>query len=228
MHPDKPVQFSVLASLARLAHKYQMDFIFEESIRRLKTIYTSNFETWDEHQGYSHGGIELKPCDALEAFNLFRRVDQPEMLPTAFYACCRLKTSQILHGTKRSDGALETLEPDDLERCLDARMTLQIYDAQTAAQFYDVDTGPGCSNPPFCGTTLRNQRRAFPSSFPNIIGTQPLTRFLAHRAEQFGQSQLLCTACVEMLCQNDLERRLSIWRDLPRIFDLDVPGWADH
>ncbi|KAI0788373.1 hypothetical protein C8Q74DRAFT_1195685 [Fomes fomentarius] len=228
MHPDKPVQFSVLASLARLAHKYQLDFILEESIRRLKTIYTSKFEIWDKHQGISHGGIELKPCDALEAFNLFRRVDQPEMLPTAFYACCRLKTSQILHGTERSDGTLEILEPGDLERCLDSRIALQIHGAQAAVLSYDVHTDQGCSKPPLCGTTLRNQRRAFPSSTPEILGTHPLTQFLAYRAEQFGHMQLLCPACVKMLRQNDLERRLSVWRDLPRIFGLDVLGWADH
>ncbi|KAI0750320.1 hypothetical protein C8Q80DRAFT_1253846 [Daedaleopsis nitida] len=200
MVPASLTQFSVLASLVRMGHKYQLDLILDESLRRLKTVYNPDFSVWEPHQGRSNGVVELQNEDAIEAFNLFCLVDRPEMLPTALYACCNLDTHVLLHGWQRSDGStLEKLSMEDLELCLNARPELQALDAQLAAQLYDVAPSESCQDGVRCGHTLSSQRRGLPSAFWDILGYQPLTRYLIDAVEVLGAQEQLCPSCVDML-----------------------------
>ncbi|KAI1786588.1 hypothetical protein LXA43DRAFT_1109504 [Ganoderma leucocontextum] len=108
LHPDKPVTFAVLAALAQLSHKYQLDQLLEEAvIHRLKgTVFTTELEVRDKSDGgFADGSppLELESHHAIEALNLFRVLDRPEMMmPVALYQCCQLEATELVHGVTES------------------------------------------------------------------------------------------------------------------------------
>ncbi|KAI0710511.1 hypothetical protein C8Q76DRAFT_598175, partial [Earliella scabrosa] len=98
------VPFAVVAALARLGHKYQLDGLLAESIRRLKSAFPSDLAEWDVVQGGSTALMRVNPTDAIEAFNLFRRIGEHAMLPSAMYGCAQLDCGELLRGVTRADG----------------------------------------------------------------------------------------------------------------------------
>ncbi|KAI1786598.1 hypothetical protein LXA43DRAFT_1085384 [Ganoderma leucocontextum] len=106
LHPDKAVTFAVLAALARLGHKYQLDQLLQAVVLvpRLKGTFTT---------------------DDLEALNLFRLLDRPEMIPVALYGCCQLGPADLRRGVNRIDGVTrERPSPSDLELCFEVKEKL--------------------------------------------------------------------------------------------------------
>ncbi|KAI0761504.1 hypothetical protein BD413DRAFT_243096 [Trametes elegans] len=88
---DEPISvpFYSLSALIRMAHKYDVQDVYETALPRLRKYYTSDLERW------------LKPCDrnpyvettvldALAVIDLAYRIDAPELLPTAYLICCSL------------------------------------------------------------------------------------------------------------------------------------------
>ncbi|PIL28389.1 hypothetical protein GSI_09540 [Ganoderma sinense ZZ0214-1] len=127
VHPDQAMPFPVLAALGRLSHKYQLDQLLAGVIRRMKDTFTTQLDVWDPTQasGFCSAGsslrleLELEPSDAIEALNLIRLLDRPEMIPTAVFGCCQESLALLLQGTtRRGDGVTaERLSPSDLELC---------------------------------------------------------------------------------------------------------------
>ena len=127
--------FAVLASLARMAHKYEVGWLLAEATRRLKTVFPDQFTMWQDDMSTS--SVTMVPQDAVEAFNLFRRIGRLDMLPTAMYACCQLDLGRLIHGVVRADGAFtEKLSIDDLERCLKARRELTTSNVELALSLF--------------------------------------------------------------------------------------------
>ncbi|KAI0669058.1 hypothetical protein C8Q78DRAFT_1146768 [Trametes maxima] len=94
---DNRLPFAVVAGLYELAHKYRMDNLADEMLRRLKSCFTHNLRAWDA-LGYvsidegQHFTIIRSPSlevsasvDAIRAVNLARRANIPFLLPVAFY-----------------------------------------------------------------------------------------------------------------------------------------------
>ncbi|RPD69734.1 hypothetical protein L226DRAFT_442891, partial [Lentinus tigrinus ALCF2SS1-7] len=113
-----PMEFDVLGSLVRMGHKYQVDTILEEALRPLETIFTKDFEAWNQHEGKSTALVSLRPEHAIEAVNLAQLTGQTAMLPSAFYMCGLLQVDTIVNGVTRADGTLERLSTHDLKRCI--------------------------------------------------------------------------------------------------------------
>ncbi|KAI0688695.1 hypothetical protein C8T65DRAFT_118016 [Cerioporus squamosus] len=154
---DSPMQFSVLASLVRMGHKYEVDPVLDESLRRLSTVYTTGFATWHQHQHKGTSLVTLRREDAIEALNLFRLIGRSQMLPSAFYACARLEISELFAGFRRVDGTLETLSNEDLELVLEGRTELVKYDAQITGLFFNTPLPAAlctCRSPDWSRSTL--------------------------------------------------------------------------
>ena len=127
--------FAVLASLARIAHKYEVGWLLAEATCRLKTAFPDQFVIWQDDMSTS--SVTMAPQDTIEAFNLFRRIGRLDMLPTAMYACCQLDLGRLIHGVVRADGAFtEKLSIDDIERCLKARRELTTSNVELALSLF--------------------------------------------------------------------------------------------
>ncbi|KAI0750335.1 hypothetical protein C8Q80DRAFT_1270061 [Daedaleopsis nitida] len=96
------LSFGHLAAAARLAQKYEVHFVLEE------TKSPSSLGT----QGTT---AAFHANDAIEAVNLFRTVSWSDTLPSAIYLCCQLPPAVLLSGHPRADGTLERLSNADVE-----------------------------------------------------------------------------------------------------------------
>ena len=93
-----------------MGHKYQIPHLLTTATSSLKRIFPSSLELWDNRPS--------KVRDhSLEAVNLFRLLDRPDMLVSALYDCCRCPARTIVRGTLRADGTRECLTPEDVELC---------------------------------------------------------------------------------------------------------------
>ncbi|KAI0710512.1 hypothetical protein C8Q76DRAFT_624395, partial [Earliella scabrosa] len=119
LNPTETVPFSILASLARMGHKYRIPALLTEATRRLESVYTLT-ACQSRHRSGSTALATVEPQDAIEALNLLRTIGRNDLVPAAFYACCLLDDRTLLQGAMRADGVtFERLRVKDLERIVD-------------------------------------------------------------------------------------------------------------
>ncbi|KAH9932274.1 uncharacterized protein B0H18DRAFT_904061, partial [Fomitopsis serialis] len=117
--------FSDVAALVRLGHKYEIQHVLEEGLRRMKSCFSDSFEVWDKAS--KSGGNTLMSFseeDAIAAVNIARLTGATSMLPTAMYSCCQRTPEVITNGVPGPNGKIERLSPEDVLICLGARTIL--------------------------------------------------------------------------------------------------------
>ncbi|KAI0688686.1 hypothetical protein C8T65DRAFT_767687 [Cerioporus squamosus] len=145
--------------------------------------------------------------DAVEALTLFRRIDRPDMLPAALYACCQWDLGRLIRGVRRADGAfVEKLDLDDLERCLKARRELKESNVKLALNL-------------FSGS---------PDEYYFIADANILGPYFSEYIESYlGDDPAFCRGgCAQMLKDTELARRLAAWRSPPGHVGVHTEGWG--
>ncbi|KAH9937893.1 uncharacterized protein BXZ73DRAFT_25208, partial [Epithele typhae] len=134
------VSFPELASILRMAHKYEVPEAVAIAVDRLSQRFCAPFHTslgrrvtWDDvqkHLGTTHAAVNFNPADAaFEALNLMRRINAaagPTRFPdralavALFYCCVAAEQNPRLlrSGAPRKDGTVETPSDADFERCV--------------------------------------------------------------------------------------------------------------
>ena len=160
---------------------------------------------------------------AIEALNLFRTLDRPEMAVAAMYVCCQLDPGTVARGTTRADGTREGLGADDLEVCLRMRRELDRLDVVVLLRFAAPFAAPaGCVSPPgMCADILEDrllgQIRASPETF---MDGDPLSGGLREQSGWYT-----CHVCAEVLRARVVELQREVWRELPEMMDLELADW---
>ncbi|KAM5535545.1 hypothetical protein V8D89_010789 [Ganoderma adspersum] len=224
MH-DKRVEFSELAALARLGHKYQLDNIVAGVCGRLATVFSldsNNFNPcgWEK----APLPINIAMADAVEALNLFRLLGREDMIPVALYACCQLSVTTLIPGIKRADGTCEQLSSDDLQLCLAGREALTSAYAWRMFRVFNVKPNDKCSTPENCARHLNGVSQSPATRIHLFQGTRVLSR-LTPVLYQLHQSQLICKECQEMLVARDKTMRRMVWEQVPKMLNLKVGNW---
>lgn len=213
-----------------MGHKYEVEPLLDESLRRLRTVYTTDFATWNKHQHEGSPLATLRRADAIEAINLFRLVGQSQMLPSAFYACSRLTVSEILAGLERVDGTLERLSAEDLAVVLEGRTELVKHDAQIGGLFYHPPPIASCTCPSADGprSLLAARCRSTIASFPTFLNASVFNPYLTDEAHTYMDSHQLCRNCGEALIAHHFSLMENLWKKLPSVFGIEdqVPGWG--
>lgn len=75
----------VLASVARLGKKYQIDFLFDRAVECLKSIYPDTLEKWDENTLTKRFSPYAGTWNAPLIAKLGHQQDIPILLPAAFF-----------------------------------------------------------------------------------------------------------------------------------------------
>ncbi|KAH9937901.1 uncharacterized protein BXZ73DRAFT_25903, partial [Epithele typhae] len=133
------VSFPDLASILRMAHKYEVPEAVAIAVDRLSQRFCAPFHTslgrqvdWDDvqkHLDTAHASVAFDPADAFEALNLMRCINAaagPSRFPeralavALFYCCVAVEQNPRLvrSGAPRADGTVEELSDADLERCV--------------------------------------------------------------------------------------------------------------
>ena len=236
--------FPVLAALARLSHKYQLDQLLAAVIHRLKDTFTTQLDVWDRRRGI--GGEHFLPnrfCpEVIEAINLFRLLDRPEMLPAAFCLCAQLRPASILRGTLRADGVTrEHLSPSDTALCFEVKEALwqatarllarlcEVCDARIAEISSNSNRGHGqsqCTGPPaVCVDGLRAVMAKSLRDARECLDADPFDIYLVSPAENAPLTGEVCRACGDVLKATYTRQRAKIWRSLPTLVGVEVADW---
>ena len=218
--PLCPPTFPLLAALARMSHKYQVPHLLATVTRNLKHIFPSRLDLWDEHHS-----DDLRE-HAIEAVNLFRLIDCPEMLVSALYDCCRMPPATVMHGTPRADGTHECLTPEDIELCWDVRAGLAGREANITMRFLSPFRAPPTSTCTRVEECAHNIDYLFEESkgHTTVVGNNPLRDFGGY-VEEIAAT--VCVLCAKVLEKRAESLRQEVWDDLPELMDLNIDGWIE-
>ncbi|TFK84641.1 hypothetical protein K466DRAFT_553255 [Polyporus arcularius HHB13444] len=139
---------SVLASVVRVAHKYQADRVANAAADRIEKAvdyapWTQDGRDLEKHAPGKitllNAGVKITlPQDAVEVVNLARIINRRAWLPHALHLCCSVGDLDILRrGITRDDGQVEALSEDDHARCKRAVPLLEALCCETALRTYD-------------------------------------------------------------------------------------------
>ena len=242
-HPNQTETFPVLAALARLSHKYQLDQLLSSIILRLKRTFTTQLAAWDNRGGVdSKSLLQLSCADVIKALNLFRLIDRPDMIPTAVYECARLRPASLLRGELRADGVTrERLSPSDSELCMDVKEELvqataclltRLCEACHArigiVQASNSNPAPGssgCASPRICVHSLKTVISRCRRDLSKCIDADPLCMYYMSAAVSFPLTGGMCRACRDVLKVAYLRERTRIWRSFPKLVGVEVANW---
>ena len=108
---------SCLSYCIRLAHKYGIEDLLEDSIQQLQELWPATYPDWL----VTVPNVYVYSTRAITAVNLARLTETDSVLPSAFYACCQHSEGKLLAGATLSDGSVDQLHGDDQERRTRAR-----------------------------------------------------------------------------------------------------------
>ena len=221
-----------------MAHKYQLDQLLEAVVCRLKGSFTTRLDVWDRSGGFdpTRSPLRLHRNHAIEALNLFRLFDKPEMIPMALYGCCQLGPKALVWGTWRADGlSPERLSPDDLELCLVAkerlvRETVRLLSCLCGAletRIQEAASDGQCPSPFICTVGLKAWLDEWQKSPYEYVDEDPLDRYYTTKLDGAVDGETLCSACVDAVRERLSELRNGIWTNLPHLLGLiEVAGWS--
>ncbi len=232
----------MLAALARLSPKYQLDQLLGIVLRRMKDTFTAQLDVWDRRfDGFPGGSsLRLSRTDAIEALNLFRLLRRPEMIPVALYNCCQNKPKLLTRPFTRRDGVTrEQLAPSDLELCLEVkeqllratvRLLTQMCEACNAwvlqLEASDGDRNPGpCSSPGNCSDGLRALLDNYYENLRDCVFPDPLDTYYGAMLDSLVHTGGICTACGYALQAEYSRLRKKVWESLPGLAGVEVVGW---
>ena len=226
---DGSMEFSDLAALARLGHKYQLDNLVSGACGRLASAFSTQIKNFNPANWSGDPPlINVHASDAIEAYNLFRLLGRGDMTPVAMYACCQLPIPTLVRGVTRADGTREQLSPEDLEACLEAREALTAGYAWLSLTFLEVNACGTCTTPGRCTLAISDVRQG-PASGPDLCqGTDILSRSLTFLAKSMHGDQLICEDCRDMLISRHESIRKTLWEQLPTMMNLDVEHWPPY
>ncbi|KAI8999007.1 hypothetical protein BD414DRAFT_533807 [Trametes punicea] len=243
--PGERMEFSELASLVRMSHKYHVDDLHSRAMHHLKLYFTNDLAVWDSAGIDGNLFLHITPPDAITAVNLARLTHTDSVLPTALYLCCQLD-AELTAGVERPDGSTERLDPKDLELVLRGRTELvrastrgacTICRPAPSAQCTGTGKGGGGSSSGGSGSTSGCERalREILNMMLDGLQKDPIGDIAGYAAldswehwiEDVVELWPLCEPCRAMLHARDLDVRRDVWKRLPQYMGVAVEDWKD-
>lgn len=241
----RPIHFADLAAAARLAHKYSISFVLEETAIRLRSLFPKDFDVWEKKEEQRSSGTLLRSHDAIEAVNLFRAVSEwVDMLPSALYLCAQLSPHDILNGHKRADGTVERLAENDIALCWTLRKAFAKESALIALNLSKGGASIACRNEDLfrdslliklwggrCETCRDSGRTACSAVFDAGIRVEscegawngdPLGTHLRSRIDELCDTKRICDECATILRARQQDRRREFWTKMPQLMNVEV------
>ncbi|KZT72336.1 hypothetical protein DAEQUDRAFT_772994 [Daedalea quercina L-15889] len=232
--PDEQVEFAIVAALIRLSHKYEIDYVRDDYLARMKSCFGTDPGDWDtvSHDSGSPR-MNFNETDAIALVNIARLTGTDTILPLGLYLCCQLDAKYLLNGYRRPEGSLEWLDSEDLARCIDARQSLLQKSLISVLQVYDPSTiFPSCTHHfgtrGDCRRTIESMRQKRMERSPTSL-LQNYLKSDVSMIRSLQKANLLCQNCADMLCRAGQQRYRANWIILPQLLDLEAPaGWPEE
>ena len=216
---DFGFSFHQISAIIRLAHKYDIQDVFDQAIAPLEEYFTDDFSAWECNDKRV---VDVAHEHCIGVVNLARLVDKPSLLPTALYQCSLLG-SAVLDGYRRADTSIEHLLPEDLRRCICGRNRIAREVNAILSEVFVADPCEQCTSPDGCQGALQWMLETAiackDSTSPSVLGSWEA------RIKDWGMQYGLCALCEQAALDRDATTRQWLWDELPGIFDVKVDGW---
>ena len=208
---------AVVAVILRLSRKYQIDYLRDDSVTRLKNMFPSTLDAAVRH--YDGTGVNISPDHIIDTINLARETGIRSILPFAFFCMMGLKTEVILKGVSRSDGTVAVLSRTDQELVLLAKDPFRLAQENDTFRWLDGTKVPSrdCSTPYVCAK-VKDECMIY-------LWRSPFPAPILPRWETLTWTKRLCVFCRVIGEKCYKEGRQLIWNKLPSFIGL--PDWAE-
>ncbi|TBU29249.1 hypothetical protein BD311DRAFT_720749 [Dichomitus squalens] len=220
------IPFSVLASLLRMAHKYNIQAVLEDALFRLKKFYTNDLVAWLDPAARARYVTSDNQEDPITAVGLAMLTSTQSILPTAFLASTDL--ADVYWET--NDGKPPTMMMSALAapqqaRLVAAREKLARACAKRTIQILSAVPSRCCVRLVSCAGVRRAavaniavDRETFAGTFPAADAFKPL------HEEFWGEAywRRLCGHCKTASAKADKRERRELWLQLPGYFELEM------
>ncbi|PIL26498.1 hypothetical protein GSI_12256 [Ganoderma sinense ZZ0214-1] len=217
--------FDELSAVVRLAHKYNVSQVLEQTLASLHDYgFVTSFAAYSRLP--PNAALALDPWHNIGIVNLARLADTPSLLPLAFYRCAYLG-SDVLNGCAREDGTIEHLSEADLRRCIDGRVAVVHEHTAFLCAVFDGAANPACTRPPLCASGLRNAQVGLLRMKEFEAKYHPLWPCWVEAVSQLGDTQV-CPGCRGEMLERAKKGQKKFFDRLPEIFGIMVEGWGDE
>ncbi|KAJ7114946.1 hypothetical protein C8R44DRAFT_710010 [Mycena epipterygia] len=216
MPPPSPTNFATVIGIMRLAHKYDVPYLFRRALSHLDSIYPSDFSrflhvTYDNAEHH----IDFVGGDATEDLIALRAVSQVGarwFLPVIYYSICTFPAKELLAAAHwRAIGA------DGHQTCLMAQPELVRATALTHEFLLEI---PTCDSAEHCRSLFQEGRDTLLDwSRSGGCDLDPLSGWVLDDESE------LCQVCLKDAKASYSAARLAFWDRLPGVFGL--PGWEE-
>ena len=160
-------------------------------------------------------------ADVIGVVNIARLIGEPPLLPTALIDCTRLGEA-IVHGVTREDGSQEHLTLQDLGICFKAKSDVR--KASAAMLLRTLTYAPKCKDQTSCRRALKKAIVELPDHMDMLIDGDPFQSYVYCLKDH---KVPVCAACETALNKSFDEERRLLWKRLPELLGVEVPGWCE-
>ncbi|KAH7912693.1 hypothetical protein BJ138DRAFT_1083181 [Hygrophoropsis aurantiaca] len=199
-----------LDAALRVTTKYHFSLIRANIASELLRNFPSTLAAFD---ALTPERLRRSQRKALSVINLARDTSCLELLPSAFYLCCRMSARDILHGAGkllRSEDAIRcVVGRDELMNTWNKRTHPFLYKNFKSTTTFSIDSRPSCMK---CyKSTSELLEYLLTRDDPEPLGLDLFTKW-----DVLG----LCSKCVAPLQTQHQESREQLWEALPQIYAL--------
>ncbi|KAJ7100401.1 hypothetical protein C8R44DRAFT_641926 [Mycena epipterygia] len=219
-----PTTFSVIASVLRMSHKYQVDVLRKRALIHLSSIHPTTLTEWESMDPTSCSWFPKIDAAYLEIILLARQTSAHWILPTAFYRICEnAHLDSLLIGRN----SLE-LSPSDKVACVSAIRWLETTGARKVLDFLHNPYAPlnkDCRSPQSCAQR-RVKTRLIVECWRDYDPEEDVFFPLDLWAENdWHRVDAVCSPCLTAMKTAHEEAKNAVWNRLPSLFGL--PDWTE-
>lgn len=130
-----------------------------------------------------------------------------------------------MQGFEREDGTRETLPLDDIGRCFRASAAIRQRTVTGALHTFQAQVSPACKKQQRCVDVLRGALEAL-ENVSWLLACCPLRLTVENLLDYKGKLGT-CTECTTMVRERRMQDRMELWDQLPKLLDVEVPGWGE-
>ncbi|KAI0776607.1 hypothetical protein BD413DRAFT_610226 [Trametes elegans] len=214
----------------RLGIDYAIPGLVAHGAQYLRRAHTPVRDEWLDMPDYLPPHFD--PEHAIGVVYLTRLMNEPGLLPTAFFACTWLPASTLLRGIALPDGTRATLLKEDISRIINARSLLSYQRLAVARGVYAHPPASACHSAAtgWCAQGLQMLRvRALKEQSEELSSwsVDPFATGLIQQSAALPHPYKLCQPCKEMLEMREQQWSQLSWALLPCIMDMSIPGWPN-
>ena len=209
----------MVRAIFMLATKYDIQYIADEAIARLKICFPTTLKRFEESTCFRNsilkGPLYLQPTDSIAVVSLARTFNLPFLLPTAFYQCCQLPASAVLNGINYGREIVR-LSQHDLQLYVDGRAALISHNYSRLSHLTGTAHCEDNCEPPLrtiASHALRDKKITGAASFDSVDAW-------LNQYQDEEEKQDLCVACKRAMERRLREDKHAMWKGLGALFDV--------